>query len=178
MGSIGSFRKRLPVAAKIALVSAGAIAAVPGSPMPQCRCEIGHECRVKRPTVRGTCNLLPVASASLGARQTRCQLGLLWALRACRWECRSNWRLSWKRNRKVWIGSAECRCRSPLTIRRLNRDCLGPAHRRRLACLLAVTHPRAHRIGERCSPVTAAGTARSSGISVAIASINALRLMA
>jgi hypothetical protein len=33
------------------------------------RCQIGHECRVKRPTVREIWNLLPVASASLGARQ-------------------------------------------------------------------------------------------------------------
>jgi hypothetical protein len=32
--SIGSFRKRLPVAAKIALVTAGTIAEVPGSPIP------------------------------------------------------------------------------------------------------------------------------------------------
>jgi hypothetical protein len=32
-GSIGSFRRRLPVAAKIALATAGAIVAVPGSPM-------------------------------------------------------------------------------------------------------------------------------------------------
>jgi hypothetical protein len=32
--SIGSFRKRLPVAAKIALVTAGAMAEVPGSPIP------------------------------------------------------------------------------------------------------------------------------------------------
>jgi hypothetical protein len=33
-GSTGSFRRRLPVAAKIALVTAGAIVAVPGSPIP------------------------------------------------------------------------------------------------------------------------------------------------
>ena len=32
--SIGSFRKRLPVAAKIALVTAGTMAEVPGSPIP------------------------------------------------------------------------------------------------------------------------------------------------
>jgi len=32
--SIGSFRKRLPVAAKIALVTAGPMAEVPGSPIP------------------------------------------------------------------------------------------------------------------------------------------------
>jgi hypothetical protein len=32
--SIGSFRRRLPVAAKIALVTAGTIAEVPGSPIP------------------------------------------------------------------------------------------------------------------------------------------------
>ena len=32
--STGSFRTRLPVAAKIALVTAGTIAEVPGSPMP------------------------------------------------------------------------------------------------------------------------------------------------
>jgi hypothetical protein len=32
--SIGSFRKRLPVAAKIAFVTAGAMAEVPASPIP------------------------------------------------------------------------------------------------------------------------------------------------
>jgi hypothetical protein len=32
--SIGSFRKRLPVAAKIALVTAGTMAEVPASPIP------------------------------------------------------------------------------------------------------------------------------------------------
>jgi hypothetical protein len=32
--SIGSFRKRLPVAARIALVTAGTMAEVPGSPIP------------------------------------------------------------------------------------------------------------------------------------------------
>ncbi|MGC1573700.1 MAG: hypothetical protein WA750_16510, partial [Pseudolabrys sp.] len=33
-GSTGSFRKRFPVAAKIALVTAGTIADVPASPIP------------------------------------------------------------------------------------------------------------------------------------------------
>jgi hypothetical protein len=34
VASIGSFRRRLPVAAKIALVTAGTMAEVPGSPIP------------------------------------------------------------------------------------------------------------------------------------------------
>jgi hypothetical protein len=43
-GATGSFRRRLPVAAKIALATAGAIAAVPGSPIPPGACVLETRC--------------------------------------------------------------------------------------------------------------------------------------
>ena len=42
--SIGSLRRRLPVAAKTALTTAGAIVAVPGSPMPPGASPLGTMC--------------------------------------------------------------------------------------------------------------------------------------